>query len=87
MDLIYFFNSNDLALTNKVTGENWVWSKDSLQNLRGFMSTPIHIKLYQLVYVVGGIIILSFATSLFTKIVTLLSPLLLYALGKLINFD
>lgn len=46
------------------------------------MSTPLHIKLYQLIYVLGAIIILSFATSLFTKIVTLLSPLLLYALGK-----
>jgi hypothetical protein len=69
-------------LTNLKTKENWYWKKTQIQAHKGLFSTPIYLKLYHLIYLSAGIVLLSFATSLYTKIVTLLSPVILYYLGK-----
>ena len=85
LDITNFFNRSDIHLLNKKTGETWSWSRYEFFRYKGFMSTPIYLKLYQLVFIVVALVVLSFATSLYTKIVTLLSPLILYALGKILK--
>lgn len=82
LDIISYFHRQNLAITNRKTMENWYWSKYEFERYIGLMSFPIYLKLYQLLYIIVALLILSFATSLYTKIVTFLSPLTLYWISK-----
>jgi hypothetical protein len=46
MDIISYFNSSNIAVNNRKTGENWFWTREEFQTLRGFMSTGFYLKVY-----------------------------------------
>lgn len=83
LDILHTFPKNRSYIRNLRTGEGWYWSRGTLQALLGLNSTAYHTKLFQILFIVAGIVLVSFATSLYTKIVTFLSPLILYGLIKL----
>lgn len=82
LDILNTLPDRNAYLRNENSKEEWFWSAMALHNLVGLRSSGYHLKLLQLVIIALGLVIISFATSLYTKIVTFLSPLILYALIK-----
>ena len=60
----------------------YYWNSWELKKQQGFFSISLQSKLYELIYLIIGLVIVSFAASLYTKVVSLLSPLILYGLLK-----
>jgi hypothetical protein len=87
LDIINTFNKMNLAITNRRTEEDWYWDREELVNSRGLMSNSIVLKIYQLFYVVAALFLISFASSLYSKLVTFMSPLILYTCATLGNYS
>ncbi len=83
LDIINFFHQMNLVVTNRKSQEDWEWSREDLSQSRGLMAKSIILKLFQLVYVVIALITVSFASSVYTKIITFISPLWLYGFAMM----
>ena len=70
-----------MYIKNENTKEYWSIMAKDVATYKGFAAVPIYLKFYSVFYIVGALIVLSFSTALYTKIVTFLSPLILYSLS------
>ena len=71
-----------MYIKNENTKEYWSFFDKDVKTFKGFAAVPIYLKFYSLFYIVGALLVLSFSTAIYTKIVTFLSPLILYSLSK-----
>lgn len=71
-----------LAIYSFEGKEYWEWSAWELSKMQGLFSLSLQSKIYEVVYLSLGLVIVSFAASLYTKVVSMLSPLILYAILK-----
>jgi hypothetical protein len=62
--------------------EYWAWEAWEFKKLDRAFSLGLQSKIYQLIYLTVGLVIVSFAAALYTKVVSMLSPLILYAVLK-----
>ena len=62
--------------------EYWSWDYYHLAKISGLFAISLQNKIYEVIFLALGLIIVSFAASLYTKVVSMLSPLILYACLK-----
>lgn len=62
--------------------EYWAWDSWELKKLDSAFSIPLQAKFYQVIYLTIGLVIVSFSAALYTKVVSMLSPLILYFVLK-----
>ena len=78
LDIINTFSFDSVFLENQMSQEVWFWSQSELSYLAYGGYLPLYSKISILLFLAIGQAFVSFAASLYTKVVTFLSPLLLY---------
>ncbi len=78
------YRKQTIFLKDLETKNNIEFDGERSQRLRGIFSVPLYLKILQVVYNLGALLVLGFATSIYCKVITFLSPLLLYAISKVL---
>lgn len=81
-DVISAFNTvkETLAVHSKDSKSYWLWKSWQLRVGPGLFGIPLANKIYEVVYLFFGLVLVSFSLSLYAKAVNLLSPMLIYAM-------
>lgn len=84
---IFHQRGSTLYVYSYTAKEYWGWGTWELEQIRFFFGTGLQTKVYEVIYLSLGLMIISFAASLYTKVVSMLSPLILYAFLKCIKLN
>lgn len=70
----------NLAINSRDSKSYWLWKSWQLKVGPGLLGIPLTNKIYEVVYLFFGLVLVSFSLSLYAKAVNLLSPMLIYAM-------